>query len=53
MREREMKKIAEFIARVVVEKERPESLAPEVVAFRKKFAAIHYCFKPEDVIVDG
>jgi glycine hydroxymethyltransferase len=40
MREREMKKIAEFIARVVVEKERPESLAPEVGAFRKKFAAI-------------
>ncbi len=43
MKEREMKKIAGFIKRVIVDKENPESVKKEVVKFRKRFQKIKYC----------
>ncbi|MEM3401994.1 MAG: serine hydroxymethyltransferase [Candidatus Hadarchaeales archaeon] len=45
MKEGEMETIAEFIARVVVEKEPEEKIAAEVAEFRKDFQKVHYCFE--------
>lgn len=42
MREEEMDKIAEFIARVVIDGEKPEKIRKEVIAFRKEFDEIEY-----------
>lgn len=44
MREPEMKSIAEFIRRVVIDDERPEKIANEVAEFRGLFKEIHYGF---------
>lgn len=44
MRESEMKQIAEFIKRVVVKKENPEKVKKDVLAFRKEFQKVHFCF---------
>lgn len=45
MKERQMRTIAEFIARVVVEREPESRVAQEVSEFRKDFQRIHYCFE--------
>jgi len=43
MKETEMKRIAEFIKRVVLNKENPETIKKEVIKFRKKFQKVRYC----------
>jgi glycine hydroxymethyltransferase len=44
MKENEMKQIAEFIKRVVLDKENPETVGKEVAAFRAGFQGVKYCF---------
>jgi glycine hydroxymethyltransferase len=46
MKEKEMDKVAEFIARIAVEKEDPEQVKLDVVALKRKFNTVHYCFEP-------
>ena len=45
MKERDMPEIADFIKRVVLEKEPPEKVGKDVSEFRKDFQTIHYCFE--------
>lgn len=45
MKEKEMKKIAIFMKRVVLDKINPEKVKKEVVTFRKNFQKIKYCFE--------
>jgi len=45
MKDDEMKQIAKFIKRVVLDKENPEAMAQEVADFRKQFQTAQYCFK--------
>ena len=45
MRESEMQEIAEFIKRVVIDKEPPEKVRQDVIEFRKDFQKVHYCFE--------
>jgi glycine hydroxymethyltransferase len=44
LREAEMEQIADFIARVVVEHERPAEMAQDVAAFRQNYQTLSYCF---------
>ena len=44
MNESEMDQIAEFIKRVVVDKEDPKLMAKEVTEFKKQYQKIHYAF---------
>ena len=45
MGESEMTEIAEFIKRVIVDREDPENVAKDVVDFRRDFQKVHYCFE--------
>lgn len=45
MREREMDEVAEFIKRVVVDKESPRRVKRDVASFRKSFQRVHFCFE--------
>jgi glycine hydroxymethyltransferase len=40
----EMETIADFMARVLVERREPEDVGREVVDFRRPFQTLHYCF---------
>jgi glycine hydroxymethyltransferase len=42
---KEMKSIADFAARVLVEKESPETVAKDVIDFRSPYQTIYYCFE--------
>ena len=44
MREAEMDQIAEFIARVLVEKAPPEDVVEDVIEFRQAYQTMYYCF---------
>lgn len=44
MREKEMAEVAELIARVVVKGEPPEKVKEDVVALKRQFTKLHYCF---------
>jgi glycine hydroxymethyltransferase len=44
MREAEMDQIAEFIARVLVEKAPPEDVVEDVIEFRQAYQVMYYCF---------
>jgi glycine hydroxymethyltransferase len=44
MKEKEMETIAEFIARVLVEKAAPEVVVNDVLAFREPSQTVYYCF---------
>ncbi|MEM1659151.1 MAG: serine hydroxymethyltransferase [Candidatus Jordarchaeales archaeon] len=44
MKEGEMKRIAEFIARVIRDREDPEKVRGEVAEFRRDYQKVHYCF---------
>jgi len=44
MAEREMKKVANFLKRVILDKEGPEKTKKDVIKFRKNFQKIKYCF---------
>ena len=45
MKEAEMKKVAEFFKRALIDKEDEEKIKEEVTEFKQKFNKIHYCFK--------
>jgi glycine hydroxymethyltransferase len=44
MREGDMEAIADFIKRVVIDKEAPAQVKRDVVDFRKDFQRVHFCF---------
>lgn len=44
MKEKDMKTIANFIKRVLIDGENPENIAIEVEKFMKKFTLIDYCY---------
>jgi len=44
MKESEMKEIASFIKKVIIEKKNPKKLASNVKSFRKNYQKVHYCF---------
>jgi glycine hydroxymethyltransferase len=45
MKESEMPEIAEFIKRVVIDRENVEKVKQDVAEFRKNFQKVHYCFE--------
>jgi glycine hydroxymethyltransferase len=45
MKEGEMKQIAEFIRRIIIDNEDPKKVAGEVAEFRKDYQKVHYCFE--------
>lgn len=45
MRESEMVEVAEFIKRVIVDKEDRKKVSEDVAEFRKDFQKVHYCFE--------
>jgi glycine hydroxymethyltransferase len=45
MEEKEMKKIAYFIKKVILDKINPKEVEKEVIGFRKKFQKVKYCIK--------
>jgi len=45
MKENEMKEIAEFIKRVVIDKEHVDKVKKDVADFRKQYQKVHYCFE--------
>lgn len=46
MKESEMRQIARFIRRVLIDKEETSIIAREVSEFRNSFQKVHYCFEP-------
>jgi len=44
MREGEMEIIADFIARMLVERSVPEKVVDDVIAFRQPYQTLYYCF---------
>lgn len=44
MKEKEMREVAELIARVVVKGEPPEKVKPSVAEFKRQYTKVHYCF---------
>jgi len=44
MREKEMEAIADFMARVLVEKQAPEAVIEDVIDFRQPYQTFYYCF---------
>jgi len=45
MREREMQRVAELIARVLIRGEEPETVKPDALALRRGFQTLYYCFE--------
>jgi glycine hydroxymethyltransferase len=44
MKESEMREVASFIKKVVVDKKDKKQVASEVKSFRKNYQKVHYCF---------
>jgi len=44
MKESDFAQIAEFMKRLIIEKEDPRSVAGDVIEFKKHFLNVHYCF---------
>src|SRR6266851_2490331 len=44
MKEPQMEQIADFMARVLIDKQAPESVMEDVVDFRLPYQKLHYCF---------
>jgi len=44
MREQEMDTIADFIARILIEKEAPSRVIEDVIEFRQPYQKLYYCF---------
>ena len=44
MNESEMKEVASFIKKVIIDKNNPKKLAAKVKLFRKDYQQVHYCF---------
>ncbi len=47
MKEREMREIADFFKRLIMDKEKPEKIREEVIQFRREYQKVHYCFTHE------
>jgi glycine hydroxymethyltransferase len=45
MKESEMAEIAEFIKRVIIDKENVGKVKEDVAEFRKDYQRVHYCFE--------
>jgi glycine hydroxymethyltransferase len=45
MKENEMVEIAEFVKRVIINKEPLEKVRADVTDFRKEYQKVHYCFE--------
>ena len=45
MKENEMKEIAEFVKRVIIDKENMDKVKADVAGFRKDYQKVHYCFE--------
>jgi len=45
MREREMQRVADLIARVLIRGEEPEAVKPDALALRRDFQTLYYCFE--------
>lgn len=45
MKEAQMEQVADFIARVLIAKEAPESVIEDVVEFRQSYQTLYYCFE--------
>jgi glycine hydroxymethyltransferase len=45
MGEAEMETIADFIARILVERSAPEAVIDDVIAFRQPYQTLYYCFE--------
>ena len=45
MKESEMTEIAKFIKRVIMDKEPPDKVKADVMAFRRDYQKVHYCFE--------
>ena len=45
MAETEMDRIADFMSRIIVERQKPEAVVEEVTAFRLPFQTLYYCFE--------
>ena len=45
MKTSHMSEVAEFIKRVIIDKEEPSKVKEDVAAFRKDFQKVHYCFE--------
>ena len=45
MKESEMSEIAEFVKRVIIDKESVEKVKEDVAAFRTDYQKVHYCFE--------
>lgn len=45
MKKSHMNEVAEFIKRVIIDKEDPNKVKQDVSAFRKDFQSVHYCFE--------
>ena len=45
MKESEMVEIAEFIKRVIIDKEPLEKVKSDVAEFRRDYQKVHYCFE--------
>jgi len=44
MKEEEMEQVADFIKRVLIDKEDPSKIRKEVKKFRENYRSVHYCF---------
>ncbi|MEM5812850.1 MAG: serine hydroxymethyltransferase [Candidatus Aenigmatarchaeota archaeon] len=49
MKEEDMKEIARFIKKLLIDKISIHTIKQEVIEFRKRFKKIHYCFNFEDI----
>ncbi|MEM2924630.1 MAG: serine hydroxymethyltransferase [Methanocellales archaeon] len=47
MKEGEMREIADFFKRLLIDKEKPEKIREEVIEFRRGYQKVHYCFTHE------
>ena len=45
MKRSHMSEIAEFIRRIIIDKEDVKKVKEDVVAFRKDFQKVHFCFE--------
>tara|TARA_B110000014_G_C20125070_1_gene598568 strand:- start:533 stop:1843 length:1311 start_codon:yes stop_codon:yes gene_type:complete len=45
MKESEMQEIANFIHRIIVKKENPDTVKQDIIEFRKQFTKVHYAFE--------
>ena len=45
MKESEMVEIADFISRIIIDKENADTVKTDIIEFRKQFTKVHYAFE--------